>query len=60
MCCDRNVMQAEGQLQSASGRLTGREDGALVTRGEDMALWGELPKLRRAWVGGGEDNERVG
>jgi hypothetical protein len=26
-------------------------DGALVIRGEEMALWGDLPKLRRARVG---------
>jgi ApbE superfamily uncharacterized protein (UPF0280 family) len=26
-------------------------DGALVIRGEEMAMWGELPKIRRARVG---------
>ena len=30
-------------------------DGALVIRGEEMALWGELPKLRRARM----DAERI-
>ena len=26
-------------------------DGALVIRGEEMAVWGELPPIRRARVG---------
>jgi ApbE superfamily uncharacterized protein (UPF0280 family) len=26
-------------------------DGALVIRGEEMAVWGELPTIRRARVG---------
>ena len=26
-------------------------DGAMVIRGEQMALWKELPPLRRAWIG---------
>jgi len=28
-----------------------RMDGALVIRGDEMAVWGELPPIRRARVG---------
>jgi len=47
-----NAVQAEGPLEECF-RAIDRPgiDGALVIRGEEMALWGELPKLRRARVG---------
>jgi ApbE superfamily uncharacterized protein (UPF0280 family) len=47
-----NAVQAEGPLEECF-RAIGWPgiDGALVIRGEEMALWGELPKLRRARVG---------
>jgi uncharacterized protein len=47
-----NAVQAEGPLEECF-RAIDRPgiDGALVIRGEEMALWGTLPKLRRARVG---------
>jgi len=47
-----NAVQANGPLEECF-RAIDRPgiDGALVIRGEEMALWGELPKLRRARVG---------
>jgi uncharacterized protein len=47
-----NAVQAEGPLEECF-RAIDRPgiDGALVIRGEEMALWGELPPLRRARVG---------
>jgi uncharacterized protein len=47
-----NAVQAEGPLEECF-RVIDRPgiDGALVIRGEEMALWGTLPKLRRALVG---------
>lgn len=47
-----NAVGANGPLQECF-RAIDRPgiDGALVIRGEEMALWGDLPKLRRARVG---------
>ena len=47
-----NAVQAQGPLEECF-RAIDRPgiDGALVIRGEEMALWGTLPKLRRARVG---------
>lgn len=47
-----NAVQAEGPLEECF-RAVDRPgiDGALVIRGEEMALWGTLPPLRRARVG---------
>lgn len=47
-----NAVQANGPLEECF-RAIDRPgiDGALVIRGEEMALWGKLPKLRRARVG---------
>jgi uncharacterized protein len=46
-----NAVQSEGRLEECF-RAIDRPgiDGALVIRGEEMALWGELPPLRRARV----------
>jgi ApbE superfamily uncharacterized protein (UPF0280 family) len=47
-----NAVQAEGPLEECFQAIDRPGiDGALVIRGEEMALWGELPKLRRARVG---------
>ncbi len=47
-----NAVQAEGPLEECF-RAIDRPgiDGALVIRGEEMALWGSCPRLRRARVG---------
>ncbi len=47
-----NAVQASGLLEE-NLRVIDRPgiDGALVIRGQEMALWGELPVLRRAHVG---------
>ncbi len=47
-----NAVQAKGPLEECF-RAIDRPgiDGALVIRGEEMALWGSCPKLRRARVG---------
>ena len=47
-----NAVQADNALEDCF-RAIDRPgiDGALVIRGEEMAMWGELPKLRRATVG---------
>jgi ApbE superfamily uncharacterized protein (UPF0280 family) len=44
-----NAVQADNALEECF-RVIGRKgiDGALVIRGEEMAMWGELPTLRRA------------
>ena len=47
-----NVVTAEGPLQECFSAIDRpRIDGALVIRGERMALWKELPLLQRARVG---------
>jgi ApbE superfamily uncharacterized protein (UPF0280 family) len=47
-----NAVQAEGPLGECFQAIDRPGiDGALVIRGKEMALWGELPKLRRAHVG---------
>jgi uncharacterized protein len=47
-----NAVQAEGSLEECFQAIDRPGiDGALVIRGEEMALWGTLPKLRRARVG---------
>lgn len=47
-----NAVQADNALEDCF-RAIDRPgiDGALVIRGEEMAMWGELPPLRRARVG---------
>lgn len=47
-----NAVQPEGPLEECF-RMIDRPgiEGALVIRGEEMALWGTLPPLRRARVG---------
>ncbi len=47
-----NAVQAKGPLDECF-RAIDRPgiDGALIIRGEEIALWGELPTLRRARVG---------
>ena len=47
-----NAVQAKGPLEECFRAIDKPGiDGALVIRGGEMALWGELPKLRRARVG---------
>lgn len=47
-----NAVQAEGALEECFKAIDRPGiDGALVIRGEEMAVWGELPALRRARVG---------
>jgi uncharacterized protein len=47
-----NAVQAEGPLEECFQAIDRPGiNGALVIRGEEMALWGTLPKLRRARVG---------
>jgi ApbE superfamily uncharacterized protein (UPF0280 family) len=47
-----NAVQANGALEECFKAVDRPGiDGALVIRGEEMAVWGELPKLRRARVG---------
>ncbi len=47
-----NAVTAEGPLQDCFQAIDRPGiDGALVIRGEEMALWKELPPLRRAHVG---------
>lgn len=47
-----NAVAAEGPLEECFQAIDRPGiDGALVIRGEEMALWGELPTLRRARVG---------
>lgn len=47
-----NAVGATGPLQECFQAIDRpRIDGALVIRGEEMALWGDIPKLRRAHVG---------
>jgi ApbE superfamily uncharacterized protein (UPF0280 family) len=47
-----NAVQADNALEECF-RAIDRPgiDGALVIRGEEMAMWGTLPTLRRARVG---------
>lgn len=47
-----NVVQPEGSLEKCFKAIDKPGiDGALVIRGEEMAVWGELPLIRRARVG---------
>jgi ApbE superfamily uncharacterized protein (UPF0280 family) len=47
-----NTVQAEGPLEECFKAIDRPGiEGALVIRGEEMALWGQLPRLRRARVG---------
>jgi uncharacterized protein len=47
-----NAVMAEGPLQECFQAIDQRGiDGALVIRGDQMALWKDLPPLRRARVG---------
>ncbi len=47
-----NAVQAEGALEECFKAIDRPGiDGALVIRGEEMAVWGELPALKRARVG---------
>jgi hypothetical protein len=47
-----NAVQAQGPLEECFQAINRPGiDGALLIRGEEMALWGTLPKLRRARVG---------
>jgi ApbE superfamily uncharacterized protein (UPF0280 family) len=47
-----NAVQAKGALEKCFKAIYKPGiDGALVIRGDEMAMWGELPKLRRARVG---------
>lgn len=47
-----NVVQPEGSLEKCFKAIDKPGiDGALVIRGEEMAVWGELPPIRRARVG---------
>lgn len=47
-----NAVRAKGPLEECFRAIdTQGIDGALVIRGEEMALWGVLPKLRRTRVG---------
>jgi ApbE superfamily uncharacterized protein (UPF0280 family) len=47
-----NAVQAENALEDCFKAIDRPGiDGALVIRGEEMALWGDLPPLRRARVG---------
>ncbi len=47
-----NEVQSKGALEKCFKVIDKPEiDGALVIRGEEMAMWGELPALKRARVG---------
>jgi hypothetical protein len=47
-----NAVQAQGPLEECFQAIDRPGiEGALVIRGEEMALWGTLPKLQRARVG---------
>jgi hypothetical protein len=47
-----NAVQPEGPLEDCFKAIDNPGiDGALVIRGEEMAMWGELPTIRRARVG---------
>ena len=47
-----NAVQADNALEECFKAIDRQGiDGALVIRREEMAMWGELPKLRRARVG---------
>lgn len=47
-----NAVQPEGRLEDCFKAIDRPGiDGALVIRGEEMAVWGELPPIRRARVG---------
>lgn len=47
-----NAVQADNALEECFKAIDRPGiDGALVIRGEEMAMWGELPTLRRARVG---------
>ncbi len=47
-----NAVQPDGSLEDCFKVIDKPEiDGALVIRGEEMAVWGELPPIRRARVG---------
>jgi ApbE superfamily uncharacterized protein (UPF0280 family) len=47
-----NTVQVEGPLEECFQAIDRQGiEGALVIRGDEMALWGELPKLRRAQGG---------
>jgi ApbE superfamily uncharacterized protein (UPF0280 family) len=47
-----NAVQAKGRLEECFQAVDQPGiEGALVIRGEEMALWGKLPTLRRARVG---------
>ena len=46
-----NAVQADNNLDECFKAIdTPGIDGALIIRGDEMAMWGELPKLRRAKV----------
>lgn len=47
-----NAVQADNDLKECFGVIDRPGiDGAMVIRGEEMAVWGELPALKRARVG---------
>ena len=47
-----NAVQPEGPPEECSKAIDKPGiDGSLVIRGEEMAVWGELPRIRRARVG---------
>ena len=47
-----NAVQPDGSLVDCFKAIDKPGiDGALVIRGEEMAVWGELPPIRRARVG---------
>lgn len=47
-----NAVQADNNLDECFNAIDKPGiDGALIIRGDEMAIWGELPKLRRAKVG---------
>lgn len=47
-----NAVQPKGSLEECFKAIDRSGiDGALVIRGEEMAVWGELPPIRRARVG---------
>ena len=60
--CLDNAVQPEVSLEECFKAIDKLGiDGALIIRGEEMAVWGELPQIRRVCVGGGaEDNEGLG
>ncbi|MFB3763669.1 MAG: UPF0280 family protein [Methanotrichaceae archaeon] len=47
-----NAVQADNNLDECFKAIDRPGiDGALIIRGDEMAMWGELPKLRRAKIG---------